>query len=121
MSDCYFCNPHNNIFEENGFFIHEDEYPVSPGHYEVVPKRHITSFFDLNPDELLSLYNIIKKTKQLVEKRHKPDGYNIGINEGKAAGRSVHHLHIHVIPRYKGDVKNPQGGIRNVIPEKGDY
>jgi diadenosine tetraphosphate (Ap4A) HIT family hydrolase len=67
------------------------------------------------------MYDLICKTKELIDKKYAPDGYNIGINDGEAAGRTVPHLHIHIIPRYAGDVKNPRGGIRNIIPGKGTY
>ncbi len=122
---CLFCdreNPKNNIFFENDFcYARWDNFPVSPGHAEIVPKRHIESFFDLKDDELIKLYSLLLKVKDMIQEKYKPNGYNIGTNDGEAAGRTVHHLHVHLIPRYKGDVFDPRGGIRNVIPEKGSY
>jgi diadenosine tetraphosphate (Ap4A) HIT family hydrolase len=102
-------------------FAFWDLHPASEGHFLVVPYRHFASYFDINDEELVELWSLVKKGKEAVEERFKPDGYNIGINVGEAAGQSIHHLHIHVIPRYKGDVENPKGGVRGVIPEKKLY
>ncbi len=123
---CLFCdkdNPkkHRIIFENELFYARWDNFPVNKGHAEIVPKRHIVSRFDLNERELIQMSDLLKRTKQLIEEKYHPDGYNIGMNEGKSAGRTIDHLHIHIIPRYFGDVPNPKGGIRNIIPEKGDY
>jgi diadenosine tetraphosphate (Ap4A) HIT family hydrolase len=127
MSDkkCLFCdktpNRHQIIMENELFYSRWDDYPVSEGHSEVVPKKHIKSFFHLTKKEVEYMYDLIKKTKEIIDKKYHPDSYNIGINEGIYAGRTIDHLHIHIIPRYKGDVDNPKGGIRNVIPGKGSY
>lgn len=123
---CLFCdkdNPekHRIIFENELFYARWDNFPVNKGHAEIVPKRHIVSFFDLSKEELIEMFDLLKQTKQFIEEKYHPDGYNIGINDGEAAGRTIHHLHIHIIPRYLGDVSNPRGGVRHIIPEKGDY
>jgi len=123
---CLFCDRDNKkehkIILENDFcYARWDNFPVSRGHLEVVPKPHISSFFDINKEQLVQLYTLIKEAKTMIQKEYSPDGYNIGINEGDAAGRTVHHLHIHLIPRYRGDVEDPHGGIRNIIPGKGKY
>lgn len=122
---CFFCDMEKvkpSIFMENGlFYARWDGMPVSKGHAEVIPKKHILSLFDLSKDELIQMHDLIMQAKDLIDKKHSPDGYNIGVNEGEAAGRTVHHLHIHIIPRYKGDVKEPRGGVRHVIPGKGNY
>lgn len=123
---CLFCdrenkNEHKIILENNFCYARWDNFPVSKGHLEVVPKLHISSFFDISDEQLIQLYALIKESKIIVQKEYNPDGYNIGINEGEAAGRTVHHLHIHIIPRYKGDVEDPHGGVRNIIPGKGKY
>ncbi|MDD5295017.1 MAG: HIT family protein [Patescibacteria group bacterium] len=123
---CLFCDidnkkKHNIIAENDLFYSPWDKFPVSDGHAEIVPKRHIASFFELTNEEVLQLYDLIKKTKEIIFKKFNPDGYNMGVNEGNAAGRTIDHLHVHLIPRYKGDVEKPQGGIRNVIPGKGIY
>lgn len=116
--DCIFCDIASRevIYENDLFYSNWDLFPVSKGHALITPKRHIKSFFDLKESDLLQLYQLINKTKKLLDKKYTPDGYNIGINDGEAAGRTIHHLHIHLIPRYRGDVKDPRGGIRCVVP-----
>lgn len=98
-----------------------DGFPVSPGHALIIPKRHVSSFFDLSKEEQQDLLNLADRIKLIVEERFHPDGYNIGINVGEAAGQSIFHVHMHLIPRYKGDVPNPRGGVRGVIPSKQNY
>ena len=98
-----------------------DNYPVSKGHAEVVPKRHVESFFDVEESELIAMHGLAIITRDIIGATHKPDAFTIGVNDGEAAGRTIHHLHLHVIPRYIGDVENPRGGIRHIIPGKGDY
>lgn len=98
-----------------------DGYPVSPGHSLLIPKRHVGSFFDVTEIERTALFTLLGTAKELAEERHKPDAYNIGINDGAAAGQTVPHLHIHLIPRYEGDQVDPRGGVRWVIPQKADY
>lgn len=123
---CFFCNQDNKekqqwIAENDLFYSRWDGFPVSNGHAEVVPKRHIVSFFELTNTEVLQMYDLIIKTQKIITEKFNPAGYNIGLNEGSVAGRTIHHLHLHIIPRYVGDVENPRGGIRNVVPGKGDY
>lgn len=98
-----------------------DGYPVSPGHALIVPKRHVASYFDLTNHEREAMNVMLQYVRQKVDERFHPDGYNVGINVGKAAGQSVFHVHMHLIPRYKGDVVNPKGGVRGVIPSKQSY
>ncbi len=98
-----------------------DGYPVSPGHALIIPKRHVSSYFDLTNHEREAMNVMLQYVKQKVEERFHPDGFNIGINVGKYAGQSVFHCHMHLIPRYKGDVPNPKGGVRGVIPSKQSY
>ncbi len=98
-----------------------DGFPVSPGHALIIPKRHVSSFFDLSQEERQDLLNLANSVKQIVEERYHPDGYNIGVNVGEAAGQSIFHVHMHLIPRYQGDVPNPRGGVRGVIPDKQNY
>ena len=96
-------------------------YPVSPGHALIIPKRHVASYFDLTNHEREAMNVILQYVSQKVEERYHPDGFNVGINIGEAAGQSVFHCHMHLIPRYKGDVPNPKGGVRGVIPSKQKY
>jgi len=121
---CLFCTiKKKDIIEENesayGTF---DSYPVSSQHCLIVPKRHVKDYFELSKDEVTGCDQLIKKIKNQVEKNDKTvKGFNIGINSGKVAGQSIMHCHIHLIPRREGDVENPQGGVRGVIPSKQHY
>ena len=98
-----------------------DGYPVSPGHALIIPKRHVANYFDLTNHEREAMNVVLQYVKQKVDERFHPDGYNVGININEAAGQSVFHCHMHLIPRYKGDVPNPKGGVRGVIPSKQSY
>ena len=98
-----------------------DGYPVSPGHALIIPKRYVASYFDLTNHEREAMNVVLQYVKQKVDERYHPDGYNVGINVNEAAGQSVFHVHMHLIPRYKGDVPNPKGGVRGVIPSKQSY
>ncbi len=125
-TNCFFCDiqkeeDKNKIIENEHFFSRYDDFPVNPGHCEIISKDHVISFFNLSSQEIQSLFDLIRKTKEIVQKKFNPGGWNIGINEGKAAGATQNHVHFHLIPRYKGDIKNPRGGIRNVISHKADY
>lgn len=120
-SDCIFCRKDDLIHEGELTFISQDKYPVSPGHALIVPKRHVPNYFDCTKHEITELWDSVNLAKQMIEKDHQPDSYNIGINVSKVAGQSVPHTHIHLIPRYEGDVTDPRGGVRSVIPEKRTY
>jgi diadenosine tetraphosphate (Ap4A) HIT family hydrolase len=122
QADCIFCNPRREILAENAhalaFF---DSYPVSRGHALVVPKRHAITIFDLSGEEYAGCFRLVLPLKEVLLARYAPDGFNVGANCGEAAGQSVWHAHVHVIPRYTGDVPNPRGGVRGVIPQKASY
>ena len=98
-----------------------DLYPVSKGHTLIIPRRHVVSFFETTEAERQEMLRLLDETKALLDLEHKPDGYNIGINDGMAAGQTVMHLHIHLIPRYMGDVPDQRGGVRWVLPEQAAY
>jgi len=98
-----------------------DGFPVSPGHALIVPKRHVADWFGATPEERAELWNAVESVRKVIEQHHQPDGYNVGFNCGRAAGQTVFHLHLHVIPRYDGDVEDPRGGVRHVIPDKVRY
>ena len=118
---CLFCTDPRGVSLQNELaYSARDSYPASPGHSVVVPKRHVASFFDLTTEEVTACMELIKQERALLDAEFKPDGYNIGVNIGPAAGQSIMHVHIHIIPRYKGDVENPQGGVRHVT-KKGHY
>ena len=120
---CPFCAlPQARIIDTSRYgLVVRDAFPISPGHTLIIPKRHVGSFFDLSSDEREGLMSLLTAAKANVEAEFKPDGYNIGINDGPAAGQTVPHLHIHLIPRYKGDMSDPRGGVRWIIPDKADY
>ena len=119
---CLFCtDPRGVSIQHELAFSARDSYPTSPGHTLVIPRRHVASFFELTAEEVAACMQLIQEEKSLIDKEFSPDGYNIGVNVGLAAGQSIFHVHIHIIPRYKGDVEKPQGGVRHVIPKKGHY
>lgn len=121
---CPFCTISHDreIICENALCLaFYDCYPVSPGHALIIPKRHVASYFDLTDDERKDMNDALLYVKSIIDERYHPDGYNIGVNVGEYAGQSVYHCHMHLIPRYKGDVPNPKGGVRGVIPEKQKY
>jgi len=119
---CLFCTDPQGVSLSNELaYSARDSYAVSPGHTLVIPKRHVASFFELTPEEVEACMALITGEKKLIDETFNPDGYNIGVNVGQAAGQSIFHVHIHIIPRYAGDVENPQGGVRHVIPNKGHY
>lgn len=121
--DCRFCRPRNDsivLANEHGYLSY-DSYPVNKGHMLIMPHRHFDCYFDCTPAERESLWLLVEEGKRLLDNEHQPDGYNVGINIGPAAGQSIMHLHIHLIPRYRGDMENPKGGVRGVIPEKQKY
>lgn len=109
------------LHHSNHFFIVPDKYPVSEGHLLIISREHRRDYFELTVEEQKELPEMICKAKKLIEESHDPNGYNIGMNCGEAAGQTVFHFHCHVIARYDGDVENPRGGVRNVIPGMGDY
>jgi diadenosine tetraphosphate (Ap4A) HIT family hydrolase len=121
---CPFCDFILNqepIAQNGTFFAKQDEYPVSPGHTLLIPVRHVETFFELNKEEREDFFSLLLEMHSILQHQYEPDGFNIGINIGPAAGQTIAHLHIHLIPRYLGDVKNPVGGVRGVIPERADY
>lgn len=120
-NNCIFCNPTDIIINGEYAYSRLDGFPVSEGHCLIIPKRHVNSIDELSDVELKDLYTVLHQTKILLIETYLPDGFNIGINEGEAAGQTVPHLHIHLIPRYEGDVVCPRGGVRGVIPDKKNY
>jgi len=121
--NCVFCHlPPARIAAQNELaLLFDDAYPVSLGHCLVIPRRHVSSWFEIDPQEQIAMLKLLETARQRVEENHKPSSYNIGINDGPAAGQTVPHLHMHLIPRYAGDQKDPRGGVRWLIPEKAKY
>ena len=120
-NNCIFCNPTDIVINGEYAYSRLDGFPVSEGHCLIIPKRHVRSINELSDVELKDLYTVLHQSKTLLIETYLPDGFNIGINEGEAAGQTVPHLHIHLIPRYEGDVVCPRGGVRGVIPSKKEY
>lgn len=119
--DCIFCRREDGtlnvvVLESSNFYVRRDNFPATAGHVEIVPKRHVVSFFELTPDDVAEAYDLMSQIKSALADQLEPDGYTIGINDGRAAGRTIDHLHIHLIPRRFGDVADPTGGIRQVLP-----
>ena len=123
MKECIFCDLKPQAKSKNDFaFAIFDKFPVTNLHCLIIPKRHVADYFGLHQPELNSLNSMLQKHKDLITKKDKTvTGFNIGMNNGEDAGQTVFHCHVHLIPRRKGDIKNPRGGVRGIIPEKKDY
>lgn len=122
--DCPFCSTEikKRVIGENELmFAIYDIYPVSNGHVLVIPKRHCSSYFELSTEEQAAGWSLINEMQQKLKKEFNPDGFNIGVNIGEAAGQTVWHAHFHLIPRYSGDMENPRGGVRHCVAGKGYY
>lgn len=120
---CPFCYlpPFRILSEDALSLVIRDGFSVSPGHSLIIPKRHCVSFFEITEDERNSLFRLLTEAKAGLDVEFRPDGYNIGINDGVAAGQTVFHLHVHLIPRYHGDLADPRGGVRWILPDKSKY
>jgi diadenosine tetraphosphate (Ap4A) HIT family hydrolase len=116
---CPFCDLGDRVLSENALAVAvRDGEPAAVGHTLVIPKRHTGSFFDLTPEEVTACHALLRDERAHIAKAHRPDGYNIGINDGESAGQSIPHTHWHLIPRYRGDHPDPRGGVRHVIPTR---
>ncbi|WP_374723433.1 HIT family protein [Calidifontibacillus erzurumensis] len=120
---CPFCQIEKKqiLLENKNAIAFFDKYPVQKGHMLIIPKEHVESYFDANDQQIYDIHELIKLGKKFLEREYSPDGYNIGVNVGSYGGQTIHHLHFHLIPRYKGDIEDPRGGIRNMIPNLVDY
>ena len=120
---CIFCSlPATSIIDENELgFVVRDIFPVNPGHTLIIPKRHVSSYFELTDEEMLAHMELLRRAKLAIDAEFSPDDYNIGVNNGPLAGQTVPHVHIHVMPRYRGDVDDIRGGVRNIILERAVY
>lgn len=122
--DCAFCQIDKQreiLLESELALAFFDKYPVSPGHVLIIPKRHCSDYFDLSNDEKESCWDLADKARKLLINRLNPHGFNIGVNINEAAGQTIPHAHIHIIPRYFKDVDDPEGGVRGVIPKNRKY
>ena len=120
---CIFCNIEKKriILENSKSYAILDYYPISKGHALIIPKRHIDSIFHLKIEQYNALLELLNKMQKYLLEKFMPDAFNIGINDGEIAGQTIAHLHIHLIPRYKDDIIDPRGGIRNLFPEKAKW
>jgi len=124
MKDCIFCNlDPSRIEDKNEFFVAiKDLYPVTEGHTLIIPSRHVESFFELTRDEEIAMLDMLSSQRQELSQLDTTiTGFNVGINDGEDAGQTIMHCHIHLIPRRKGDMESPRGGVRGVIPSKQSY
>jgi len=120
-SRCPFCSPGEALMRNDWAYVLFDKNPVTPGHCLIIPFRHVADYFATTEQERQAMLALADRAKQMLEKDYDPRGYNLGINVGEVAGQSVGHVHLHLIPRYPGDVQNPRGGVRGVIPARQNY
>jgi diadenosine tetraphosphate (Ap4A) HIT family hydrolase len=120
--NCIFCQDDRPMLAQTKLSIALlDSFPVANGHTLVIPKRHVATIWDLTTEEYADAFDLVRQVKVILQSKYAPHGFNVGVNCGEAAGQSVFHAHIHIIPRYFGDVPHPRGGVRNIIPGKGNY
>ena len=115
---CELCTPADVVLENELAYARYDDNALSRGHVLVIPRRYVESFFDMTTEEQSAVLALLNEAQHLIQRNHSPDGYNIGVNVGKAAGQSRMHVHVHLIPRYVGDVADPSGGIRCVLAKR---
>ena len=118
MTSCELCEPKDVVFESDFAYVRYDSHSLAPGHVIVVPRRHVADFFEMSAAEQGSVLALLNRARKRLHAEHAPDGYNIGVNVGKAAGQSRMHVHVHLIPRYAGDVPDPRGGVRCVLASR---
>jgi diadenosine tetraphosphate (Ap4A) HIT family hydrolase len=120
--NCPFCDRVGDaIADSSEAYAILDRFPVNEGHALIIPKRHVASYFDLTELERSACWSMVNDVQQVLQKQFEPPGFNVGINVGAVAGQTIFHVHIHLIPRYAGDVPEPRGGVRGVIPERRAY
>ena len=118
--ECELCNPEAVLCDNVLAYASAERKSLSAGHVVIVPRRHVADFFDMTSQERAAVMDLLTEAQKLVQHEHSPDGYNIGVNVGRAAGQSRMHVHIHLIPRYLGDVADPRGGVRCVLDGEND-
>lgn len=118
---CPFCITDDAVLANRLAYARLDKFPVTPGHLLIIPRRHESNFFATRPDELEAIWALVEEGKTLLDNKFHPDGYNLGVNVGEMAGQTIAHAHLHLIPRYRGDVEQPRGGVRGVIPTQQQY
>ena len=123
QTPCPFCRVRADqvLVERPLAYLKQDGFPLTQGHALIIPRRHVPTFFETTPEERHVMLDLLDEAKALLDAEYRPAGYNIGINNGEAAGQTVMHVHLHIIPRYVGDTSDPRGGIRWILPEKAAY
>jgi diadenosine tetraphosphate (Ap4A) HIT family hydrolase len=123
MVSCPFCSlDAARVVDENAYCVAiKDAFPISVGHTLIIPRRHVGSLFDLSAEEASNVFELLVRARRELQAAFAPDGFNVGVNDGRAAGQTVPHLHVHLIPRYTGDIADPRGGVRWIFPDKADY
>lgn len=121
--ECPFCDPGESLAILRGVaaFAIADRFPVTEGHTLIIPNRHIATYWEATDAEKAEIWKLVDRVRERLLETNRPDGFNVGFNSGQAAGQTVHHLHVHVIPRYRGDMDDPSGGVRGVIPGRMNY
>jgi len=122
-TNCPFCSIAQDqiILERPLALVKRDGYPLTKGHSLIIPRRHVASFFECTAEERHAILELLDEAKAILDKAHSPDGYNIGLNNGAAAGQTVMHVHLHLIPRYQNDTADPRGGVRWIFPDRAAY
>jgi diadenosine tetraphosphate (Ap4A) HIT family hydrolase len=120
-ADCPFCRPAEVLLENDLAYAMRDRFPASPGHLLILSRRRLADWFETSSEERVAMLELADRAKAWLEREFHPDGYNLGINVGEVAGQTIFHVHLHLIPRYRGDVALPRGGVRGVIPNKQSY
>ena len=115
---CELCTPTDVVVQNALAYVRYDNNSLSRGHVLAIPRRHVASFFDMSADEQAAVLELLREAQQIIQNRFSPDGYNIGVNIGAAGGQSRMHVHVHLIPRYVGDVPDPRGGVRCVLASR---
>jgi diadenosine tetraphosphate (Ap4A) HIT family hydrolase len=124
QTPCPFCEriaSGSSLQQEGTALAFPDAFPLNPGHTLVVPRRHVADLFGLNPREQVDVWRLVATVRERILREHRPDAFNVGVNVGAAAGQTVDHAHVHVIPRFRGDVPDPRGGVRWVVPARAPY
>jgi diadenosine tetraphosphate (Ap4A) HIT family hydrolase len=120
-ANCPFCKASEEVLRNDLAFAIYDRAPVTPGHVLIIPRRHVADWFDTTPQEKTAMLALLEQSRILLRHERRPDGFNFGVNCGEVAGQSIFHVHMHLIPRYRGDMNDPLGGVRGVIPARQKY
>ena len=118
---CPFCASADDLLANEWAVVRRDANPVTPGHLLIITRWHVADFFDTTPDERRALLELLQRAQERLRRERTPDGFNVGVNVGAAAGQTIAHVHVHLIPRYRGDTPRPRGGVRGVIPDRQSY